>query len=94
MIIVNLKGGLGNQMFQYALYRNFLERGEDVYYEGLEIHKFYPEYEAFPDFSTTENILNIHLYPITERTWTIHMNMIRNSCALVAGVLKMVPVSL
>ncbi|MBO6241644.1 MAG: alpha-1,2-fucosyltransferase [Butyrivibrio sp.] len=30
MIIIQLKGGLGNQMFQYALYRSLLNRGKQV----------------------------------------------------------------
>ncbi|RKM59800.1 alpha-1,2-fucosyltransferase [Butyrivibrio sp. CB08] len=30
MIIIQLKGGLGNQMFQYALYRELLQRGKEV----------------------------------------------------------------
>ena len=30
MIIIQLKGGLGNQMFQYALYRELLHRGKQV----------------------------------------------------------------
>ena len=30
MIIIQLKGGLGNQMFQYALYRELLHRGRQV----------------------------------------------------------------
>ena len=30
MIIIQLKGGLGNQMFQYALYRELLHRGREV----------------------------------------------------------------
>ena len=37
MIIVRLCGGLGNQMFQYALYKAFLERGTDA---KLDISKF------------------------------------------------------
>ncbi|MBO5624072.1 MAG: alpha-1,2-fucosyltransferase, partial [Butyrivibrio sp.] len=30
MIIIQLKGGLGNQMFQYALYKELKHRGRDV----------------------------------------------------------------
>ncbi len=30
MVIIQLKGGLGNQMFQYALYRELLHRGREV----------------------------------------------------------------
>ncbi len=30
MIIIQLKGGLGNQMFQYALYRALINRGKEV----------------------------------------------------------------
>ena len=31
MLIVNIPGGIGNQMYSYALYRTLLERGRDVY---------------------------------------------------------------
>ncbi|MBQ3403537.1 MAG: hypothetical protein IJG65_09265 [Synergistaceae bacterium] len=30
MLIVTIGGGLGNQMYMYALYRTLLERGRDV----------------------------------------------------------------
>ena len=30
MIIIQLKGGLGNQMFQYALYKELKNRGKEV----------------------------------------------------------------
>ena len=30
MVIIQLKGGLGNQMFQYALYRELKHRGKEV----------------------------------------------------------------
>ena len=30
MIIVKLSGGLGNQMFEYALYLSLLSRGKEV----------------------------------------------------------------
>jgi len=33
MIIVHMTGGLGNQMFQYSLFRNLYERNKEVYYE-------------------------------------------------------------
>ena len=31
MVLVEMTGGLGNQMFQYALYRKLLELNKDVY---------------------------------------------------------------
>ena len=31
MVIVKILGGLGNQLFQYALYRNLQEMGKEVY---------------------------------------------------------------
>lgn len=37
MIIIGIMGGLGNQMFQYALYRKFLSLGKDV---KLDISSF------------------------------------------------------
>lgn len=30
MVIVKMSGGLGNQMFQYALYRKIQQTGKDV----------------------------------------------------------------
>jgi hypothetical protein len=40
MVIVHCQGGLGNQMFQYALYRVLRKLGRDVY---LDIDDFGPE---------------------------------------------------
>lgn len=37
MIIVEVSGGLGNQMFQYALYQKFLHMGKEV---KLDLHSF------------------------------------------------------
>ena len=47
MIIVKMSGGLGNQMFQYALYRKFEHFGKEV---KLGISA-YPEKNAFRKFS-------------------------------------------
>lgn len=50
MIIVHTTGGLGNQMFQYALFRNLYEKYDNVWYEtfftkphhnGFEIDKVF-----------------------------------------------------
>jgi hypothetical protein len=36
MIVVKIVGGLGNQMFQYTLYRKFSELGREAYYDSLQ----------------------------------------------------------
>ncbi len=36
MIVIKMVGGLGNQMFQYALYRKFLELKKDVRYDSIQ----------------------------------------------------------
>jgi len=51
MIAVRIVGGLGNQMFQYALFRKYLEMGLDVYYEPFEAR----EHNGFE----LENVFNI-----------------------------------
>lgn len=37
MLVVNLKGGLGNQMFQYALYTKLQQKGKQVYLDYSQI---------------------------------------------------------
>lgn len=36
MIIVKLQGGLGNQLYEYALYRKLQEMGKDVYLDDID----------------------------------------------------------
>ena len=56
MIVVKIVGGIGNQMFQYALFRNLLEQGKDVYYDSLQT----TEHNGFE----LENVFNIEKRPI------------------------------
>jgi hypothetical protein len=42
MIIVKMVGGLANKMFQYALYKRFVEDGKDVY---VDIESFVPKWD-------------------------------------------------
>lgn len=53
MIIIKFSGGLGNQMFQYALYKSFCEKGIETYadtsfydtnscHNGFELEKLFP----------------------------------------------------
>ncbi len=58
MIIVNILGGLGNQMFQYALYRSLLEKKNDVKYDlsGFGNYELHNGYELNRLFNITENI--------------------------------------
>ena len=39
MLILRMCGGLGNQMFQYALYRTLRERGKEVYLEDTTMYE-------------------------------------------------------
>lgn len=64
MLIVSIVGGLGNQMYGYALYRNLLERGRDVWMDlSFYDHQNSPvvafrEYELSKVFNITERLLN------------------------------------
>lgn len=40
MVIIKLLGGLGNQMFQYALYKRFQSLGADVYLDEYWLKKY------------------------------------------------------
>ena len=44
MIIVKFKGGLGNQMFQYALYKKYMQLGKETYAEI----SFYDDRKVMP----------------------------------------------
>lgn len=57
MVIIKVWAGLGNQMFQYALYREFASRGLDVYldanwynhfncFNGFELPQIFPNFKA------------------------------------------------
>ena len=60
MVLVEMTGGLGNQMFQYALYRKLLELNKDVYLDTsffrsgqklreFELERFALELRVMPD---------------------------------------------
>lgn len=59
MDVVRFKGGIGNQIFQYAFYQNLLQRGRDVYADidyftqfsskGSFINRKFLLKDAFPD---------------------------------------------
>lgn len=58
MIIIEMSGGLGNQMFQYALYKAMLNKGLDVridksIYRDVD-HKEKVEIDSFPNVSYFE----------------------------------------
>ena len=65
MLIVPIVGGLGNQMYGYALYRTLLERGRDVYMDiSFYDHQNTPnvairEYELAKVFNITERLVSI-----------------------------------
>ena len=58
MIIIEMSGGLGNQMFQYALYKSMLHKGLDVtidksIYRDVD-HKEQVDLDRFPNVSYIE----------------------------------------
>ena len=57
MVIVKMSGGLGNQMFQYALYRKIQQTGKDV---KLDLSSFQDK-NAFRRFS-------LDIFPIEYQT--------------------------
>ena len=57
MVIVKMSGGLGNQMFQYALYRKMQQAGKDV---KLDLSAFQDK-NAFRKFS-------LNIFPIDYQT--------------------------
>jgi hypothetical protein len=59
MIVVQMIGGMGNQMFQYALFRNFLERGVDAKYEHLRTAKYHNGF-------VLDKVFNIQEKPISD----------------------------
>lgn len=64
MIIVRIIGGLGNQMFQYSLYRNLLEKGYNVKidindFKDYELHNGFELNKIFKlnmNFATLEEV--------------------------------------
>lgn len=58
MIIVKITGGLGNQMFQYALYRSLLSRGKNVKLDvsDYKYHKYWYGYQLKDAFYICERI--------------------------------------
>jgi len=57
MNVVQMIGGIGNQMFQYALYRRFLELGVETKYEHLRTKKYH-------DGFVLDKVFNIFKQPI------------------------------
>jgi len=70
MNIVKISGGLGNQMFQYALYRSLKSKGLDVkvdlsYYNQFDIHSGYELNRVFglsPDVATKDKVEKLSNY--------------------------------
>ena len=79
MIIIRLMAGLGNQMFQYALYRSFEAKGRDVFideswfskfnaHNGIEIKRvFGVDYRTVDKKSA--NYLGYADYSLLQRFW-------------------------
>ena len=71
MIIIDIAGGLGNQMYGYALYRTLLERGRDVY-----MNISYYDHQNSPDLTVRKYELSETFY-VTERFSQGFANFIR-----------------
>lgn len=58
MIIVKVTGGIGNQMFQYALYRALLNKGKNVKLDirDFSIHKYWNGYQLSDVFNIYERL--------------------------------------
>lgn len=55
MNIVQMIGGIGNQMFQYALYRKFIEMGIHTKYEHLRTSQYHNGFVLDKVFNIVEN---------------------------------------
>lgn len=71
MFIIDAKGGLGNQMFQYALYRALQEQGREAYlcllhYERAQ-QNIYSHIVAHGRYFLLENICNVKVDCAAER---------------------------
>ena len=57
MVIIRLKGGLGNQMFQISLGKALEKKGKDVYFDKIDLK----EYLELHDWDEADSIFNIGL---------------------------------
>jgi len=74
MNIIQMIGGIGNQMFQYALYRKFLELGVETKYEHLRTEKYHNGFVLDKVFNIFEQPINSleeadSLTRYQEQTW-------------------------
>lgn len=72
MIIVKCSGGLGNQMFLYALYKNFKKRGREVYFD-IDDYKNYNLHNGYE----LEDIFNLAI-DYSENNYTKHLKVKEN----------------
>lgn len=64
MIIVRIMGGIGNQMFQYALARSLQEKGNRVYLDKKRPYRNYEEEQKYIDRECKLQYFSITLKPI------------------------------
>lgn len=62
MILLEMTGGLGNQMFQYALYRRFLSLGKEVYLDT----SYYRSGQVLREFELEQLGLPMEIMPDSE----------------------------
>ena len=55
MIIIQMIGGMGNHMFQYALYRRFIHEGKECHYEGFSTKPWYNGFDLDQIFNIIPN---------------------------------------
>jgi len=72
--IIQMIGGIGNQMFQYALYRKFIEIGVQTKYEHFRTNQYHNGFVLNKVFNIEENPINSveeadQLERYQEQTW-------------------------
>ena len=68
MVVIKSMGGLGNQLFQYALYRNLLEKGKDVYCD-LDWH-YHPDNDFWYEYQLRD--LGLIVKEIKREEYTVN----------------------
>lgn len=64
MIIIRMQGGLGNQLYQYALYKKFKSLGREVYLDDMS----YRDKARYDEFRDNElRMLEVHFDKCTDR---------------------------
>ena len=84
MRVVKMKGGLGNQMFQYAFYKSLKLKNEKVFF-NLEHYRSTKEHNGLE----IEKIFNIKLKTDTKIEWLLKKNWLTN---LIRSIMKKIKI--